>query len=99
MPRQHFEWKFRDKALQLGERTLMLGVLTRLGGLAGFAMALNLWAGLYVAPNEWPWTYFFLVVIMALFTVHPPGRSLGLDVLLRRRAGTDIVARVVALAS
>src|SRR5579862_5373737 len=27
MPRQHFEWKFRDKALQLGERTLMLGVL------------------------------------------------------------------------
>src|SRR5579859_7498636 len=27
MPRKHFEWKFRDKALQLGERTLILGVL------------------------------------------------------------------------
>ena len=66
--------------------SLILGLLTRLGGLAGFAMALNLWAGLYVAPHEWPWTYFFLVVIMALYALHPPGRSLGLDVLLRARA-------------
>lgn len=79
--------------------SLMVGFLTRLGGLAGFLMALNLWAGLYVAPGEWPWTYFFLVVIMAFFTVHPPGRSLGLDVLLRRRGGTDLVSRVVALAT
>lgn len=27
MLRKHFEWKFRDHALQLGERTLILGVL------------------------------------------------------------------------
>jgi dihydropteroate synthase len=27
MPRKHFEWKIRDTALQLGERTLILGVL------------------------------------------------------------------------
>lgn len=27
MPRKHFEWKLRDKALQLGERTLIMGVL------------------------------------------------------------------------
>ncbi len=27
MPRKHFEWKFRDKTLQLGERTLIVGVL------------------------------------------------------------------------
>ena len=79
--------------------SLMLGLLTRLGGLAGFAMALNLWAGLYVAPGEWPWTYFFLVVIMALFAVHPPGRSLGLDALLRWRRGDGLLARVIALAS
>ena len=65
--------------------SLMLGLLTRLGGLAGFLMALNLWAGLYVAPHEWPWTYFFLVVIQALYTLHPPGRSLGVDALLRAR--------------
>jgi len=27
MPRKHFEWKLRDKTLNLGERTLILGVL------------------------------------------------------------------------
>jgi dihydropteroate synthase len=27
MPRKHYEWKIRDNALQLGERTLILGVL------------------------------------------------------------------------
>jgi dihydropteroate synthase len=27
MPRKRFEWKFRDKSLQLGERTLLMGVL------------------------------------------------------------------------
>jgi dihydropteroate synthase len=27
MPRKHFEWKLRDQALRLGERTLILGVL------------------------------------------------------------------------
>jgi uncharacterized membrane protein YphA (DoxX/SURF4 family) len=67
--------------------SLMLGLLTRLGGLMGFLMALNLWAGLYVAPHEWPWTYFFLVVIQGFLTLHPRGRSLGLDALLRARGG------------
>jgi uncharacterized membrane protein YphA (DoxX/SURF4 family) len=68
--------------------SLMLGLLTRLGGLMGFLMALNLWAGLYVAPNEWPWTYFFLVAIQGFLTLHPRGRSLGADALLRARAAT-----------
>ena len=27
MQRKHFEWKFRDQALRLGDRTLILGVL------------------------------------------------------------------------
>lgn len=65
--------------------SLILGLVTRLGSLAGLLMAVNLWAGLYVAPHEWPWTYFFLVVIQLVFTLHPPGRSLGLDVLLLAR--------------
>jgi uncharacterized membrane protein YphA (DoxX/SURF4 family) len=76
--------------------SLMLGLLTRLGGLAGFLMALNLWAGLYVAPGEWPWTYAFLVVIQAVYTLHPPGRSLGVDALLRARSGWP---RLIGLAS
>lgn len=67
--------------------SLMLGLLSRLGGLLGLLMALNLWAGLYVAPHEWPWTYFFLVTIQGFLTLHPRGRSLGFDALLRARIG------------
>jgi hypothetical protein len=63
--------------------SLMLGLCSRLGALAGVGMAVNLRLGLYSAPGEWPWTYFFLVVIQLLFLVDPPGRSLGLDVLLQ----------------
>ena len=63
--------------------SLMLGLCSRLGALAGLAMAVNLWLGLYSAPGEWPWTYFFLVVIQSLFLVDPPGRSLGVDVVLQ----------------
>ncbi|MBV9248619.1 MAG: DoxX family protein [Acetobacteraceae bacterium] len=63
--------------------SLMLGFCSRLGALAGAGMAVNLWLGLYSAPGEWPWTYFFLVIIQLLFVVDPPGRSLGADVLLQ----------------
>ena len=79
--------------------SLMLGLLTRLGGLAGFLMAVNLWAGLYIAPGEWPWTYFFLIVIQGVYTLHPPGRSLGVDALLRGRAGGAGIGRLVLAAS
>jgi uncharacterized membrane protein YphA (DoxX/SURF4 family) len=65
--------------------SLMLGVLTRLGALLGLGMAVNLWLGLYSAPNEWPWTYGFLVLLQLLFVIDPPGRALGLDALWRRR--------------
>jgi uncharacterized membrane protein YphA (DoxX/SURF4 family) len=66
--------------------SLVLGLLSRLGALLGVAMALNLWLGLYSAPGEWPWTYMFLVIIMTGFLIDPPGRVLGADTLLRRRA-------------
>ena len=66
--------------------SLLLGLLTRLGALLGVAMGLNLWLGLYSAPGEWPWTYMFLVIIMAGFVIQPPGRVLGADTVLRRRA-------------
>lgn len=70
--------------------TLILGLFSRLGALVGTMMALNLWLGLYRSPSEWPWTYFFLVVVQVTFLFHPPGRSLGLDaILLRRLPGSD----------
>ena len=67
--------------------SLMLGLFTRGFALLGLAMAANLWLGLYSAPGEWPWTYMFLVILMGLFVADPPGRSLGIDAMLRHRLG------------
>ncbi len=65
--------------------SLLLGVFTRLGGVLGALMAMNLWLGLYRASYEWPWTYFFLIVLQITFVVLPAGKSLGLDAILARR--------------
>lgn len=65
--------------------SLMLGVFVGFWGLIGALQILNLWLGLYNAPGEWPWTYFFLLVIQVIFAVHHYGRSLGLDALIVRR--------------
>ena len=61
--------------------SLMLGFFSRIGGLLGALMAANLWLGLYRAPYEWPWTYFFLLMVQVTFLVYGPGHSLGLDAL------------------
>ena len=69
--------------------SLILGVFVRLWGVIGALQILNLWLGLYSAPGEWPWTYFFLLVLMFIFAVHRFGRSLGIDALIAaRRART-----------
>jgi hypothetical protein len=65
--------------------SLMLGVFVRLFGIIGALQILNLWLGLYGAPGEWPWTYFFLLVLMLTFALHHYGRSLGLDAIMMRR--------------
>jgi hypothetical protein len=65
--------------------SLMLGFFTRIGGLLGALMAANLWLGLYRAPYEWPWTYFFLLAAQITFLVYAPGYSLGIDALRSSR--------------
>jgi uncharacterized membrane protein YphA (DoxX/SURF4 family) len=65
--------------------SLLLGVFTRLGGVLGALMAMNLWLGLYRAPYEWPWAYFFLIMLQTTFVVLHAGRSLGFDAILARR--------------
>jgi uncharacterized membrane protein YphA (DoxX/SURF4 family) len=67
--------------------SLILGIFTRLGAALGALMALNLWLGLYRSPSEWPWTYFFLVLLQVTFAVLPVGRSLGVDEILARGPG------------
>jgi len=65
--------------------SLILGLFVRLWGLIGALQVLNLWLGLYNAEGEWPWTYFFLLVLMVIFTLHGYGRSLGLDAMILER--------------
>jgi thiosulfate dehydrogenase [quinone] large subunit len=83
--------------------SLMLGVFTRLFAAFGALQILNLWLGLYNAPGEWPWTYFFLLVLQLMFAVHCYGRSLGIDAFLSasetRPTGAGLVRRLFAAAS
>jgi uncharacterized membrane protein YphA (DoxX/SURF4 family) len=66
--------------------SLMLGLFVRFWGFIGALQILNLWLGLYNAEGEWPWTYFFLLVLQVIFAVHRYGRSLGLDAIIAERA-------------
>jgi hypothetical protein len=82
--------------------SLILGLFVRAWGLIGAAQILNLWLGLYSAPGEWPWTYFFLLVLMLVFALHRYGRSLGLDAIIVSRlasppTGRRLRHRVLAL--
>ena len=65
--------------------SLIIGLFTRLGALLGMVMAINLWLGLYRSPGEWPWAYFFLIIIQIMFVIQRPGHSLGLDAILLQR--------------
>ncbi|HVB15264.1 MAG TPA: hypothetical protein VNF04_01900 [Stellaceae bacterium] len=62
--------------------SLMLGAGVRLFGILGALQILNLWLGLYSAPGEWPWTYFFLFLLQLIFAIDLYGRSLGVDAIL-----------------
>jgi uncharacterized membrane protein YphA (DoxX/SURF4 family) len=79
--------------------TLILGLFSRLGAFIGTLMAINLWLGLYRSPAEWPWTYFFLIVVQIMLLIQRPERSLGLDAILLRReqqlAGHGLWGRLV----
>ena len=62
--------------------SLILGVFVRLWGVIGALQILNLWLGLYNSQGEWPWTYFFLLVLQLIFALHQFGRSLGIDAII-----------------
>lgn len=77
--------------------SLMLGLFTRLGGLLGTLMAFNLWLGLYNRPNEWPWTYFFLILLNGFFLFLRAGRALGIDALIAPKiASAGIMKRLIS---
>jgi uncharacterized membrane protein YphA (DoxX/SURF4 family) len=66
--------------------SLILGIFVRFWALIGALQILNLWLGLYNAEGEWPWAYFFLLVLQLIFAIHRYGRSLGLDALIVARS-------------
>jgi uncharacterized membrane protein YphA (DoxX/SURF4 family) len=71
---------------------LILGFGVRIVSVLAILFGLNLWLGIYLDrgpgdPDEWPWSYLFLIMVHVFFAVHGAGRSLGLDALLRRRTG------------
>jgi len=71
--------------------SLILGLFTRLGGLAALVQGLNLYFGVTAAPGEWYWTYGMLYTMGLIFLAVPTGRLLGLDAWLRPRlqSGAD----------
>src|SRR5208283_843709 len=72
--------------------SLMIGLLTRLSAFGGALFIANLWLGLYQVEAEWPWSYFFLILLMAIFCFDAYGRSLGCDALVR--GDTEIARRL-----
>lgn len=77
--------------------SLMLGFLVRLSGTLAALFTLNLLIGLYNDPTEWPWTYVGIIAAHAMFAIDGAGRSLGLDNLLRHRAGGPLARLARAL--
>lgn len=67
--------------------SLLTGMFTRLGGLVGLLMAINLGIGLLEVPGEWPWSYVMLAMWQGTFVVTAAGRTLGVDGWLRPRYG------------
>ena len=63
---------------------LVTGTWTRLAGVLGLLMAVNLGIGLLEVPGEWPWSYVMLAMWHALFVVSAAGRIMGVDGWLRQ---------------
>lgn len=79
-----FAWLVFLSELLVG-LSLLTGTLTRLGGLLGLLLAINLGIGLLEVPGEWPWSYVMLAMWQGVFLVAGAGRLFGVDGWLRKR--------------
>src|SRR5262249_34013017 len=61
--------------------SLLLGLFTRAGGLAGTAMGINLFIRVTAVPRRWDWTYLILPGLCLVFVV-VGGRWIGIDAIL-----------------
>ena len=76
--------------------SLILGIFVWLWGVIGALQIINLWLGLYSAPGEWPWTYFFLLLLMLIFALHRYGRSLSIDAIIAARSADPRTRKTLA---
>ena len=67
--------------------SMLLGLFTRLGGLAAVGISLQLYIGLANVPRpfEWEWTYGFLVMLSIAMLGAAAGRTFGIDSILRKK--------------
>ena len=72
--------------------SLLLGLLSRLGGLVSLVQSTNLFLGLSLAPGEWAWTYIMLMTFGLIFMLTGPGRVWGIDQFLRPRLREQIAS-------
>lgn len=80
--------------------SLLLGLLTRLGGLVGVVLALNYWAakGDYAHLSGYT-TYDIAAAVLSFISLAlPTGKTIGLDGLMGRRPRIDRVRQEPALA-
>jgi len=70
---------------------LLTGTWTRLAGVLGALMSLNIGIGVLAVPGEWPWSYVMMIMWHGLFVVTASGRVLGVDGWLRKRLPADSV--------
>ena len=67
--------------------SMLMGLLTRFGGLVAIGVSLQLFIGLANIPRpyEWEWSYGLMVLLAVLMFGLAPGRYFGIDAVLRRR--------------
>jgi uncharacterized membrane protein YphA (DoxX/SURF4 family) len=81
---------------------LLLGLWTRPVALVGAANSLVIGLSVLHYPNEWPWSYYLMIVLHLLLFATAAGRSVGLDGVrsggIDRRRRAIVVLGVVAAA-
>lgn len=80
---------------------ILVGLATRFWALVGAGMAITIALTVLNAPNEWPWSYYLLILMQLMLFATKAGRHGGIDGLLRDKwsTGKSKVTRLLTAAS
>jgi thiosulfate dehydrogenase [quinone] large subunit len=62
---------------------LLVGLVTRFWAVVGVAMSVVITLSALNAPNEWPWSYYLMILVHIALFATAAGRSFGVDGVLR----------------